>query len=105
MALAKVRYKGLADVRIIEANDHGMKARGIQTDKDMVWSRDNMWTLMLRDMSPEMEKMFREDGAFSISNVDEDSLTEGEEIVKATRSDDIGNTVIDKTTGQVSKKK
>lgn len=102
MALTKVRYKGLSDVRIIEAKDPGLKARGIAIEKDMMWTRNS--SIIVEDMSPEMEKMFREDGAFTVTEVDKETKAEGQEIIKATKVDDSGSTVKDNTTGQVSKK-
>lgn len=104
MALTKVRYKGLSDVRLIAANDKGLRARGIKTDGQMKWSRENNWTIFVDGMSEELETLFRDEGTFDVEEVDAETGKSVKSIVKATRADDTGATVIDGTTGQKSVK-
>lgn len=104
MALARVRYRGLSDVRIIPADDPGLKARGIKISQDMVWHRGNMFSIYIDNFSEEMENLFRDEAAFTVEEVDAQSGKAVKEIVTATRADDTGNTVVDGTTGQKSVK-
>lgn len=102
MALVAVRYKGLSDIRIIPANDPGLRARGIKVDGQMRWDRQNNWKIFIDGLSEDLEQLFRDEGTFTIEEVDEETGKTVKTIVKATRSDDTGATVKDGTTGQVS---
>lgn len=96
MALYKVRYKGLSDVREISGGD--LKKRGIGISKDLVWDASNGWSLNVEGLSKDLEDLLRTEGTFTISEVKEG----GTEDVKVTavKSDDTGATVTDATTGQ-----
>ena len=104
MALTRVRYRGLSDVRIIPADDPGLKARGIKVSQDMVWHRGNLFSIYIDNFSEAMEVLFRDEGAFDVEEIDAQSGKAVKEIVTATRADDTGNTVIDSSTGQKSVK-
>ena len=102
MALIRVRYRGLSDVRIISQKD--LKDRGIEVNKDMVWERSNNWALTLDGLSKPMEDLLRGEGHFRIEEVKDDG-SEGVIVDVEHRVDDTGSTVVDATTGAKSTKK
>lgn len=106
MALVKIRYKGLSDVRIISADD--LKARGIKVDKDLVWDhRDGSADrgLMVDGLSDELLHALESEGTFTITEVDKETKVEKGDIIVGSPVDDTGTTVTDATTGQTSTKK
>jgi hypothetical protein len=105
MALVKIRYKGLSDVRIISSDD--LKARGINVDKDLVWSHQDGSAsrgIMVDGLSEELLNALRTEGTFTITEVDKDTKVEKEDIIVGKPLDDTGSTVTDSTTGQTDKK-
>ena len=102
MALTRVRYKGLSDVRLVKAAD--LKPRGIKIDGELKWSRENGWSVVVDGMTEEMETWLKEEGTFTIEEIDQQTGKTVKNIVTASRADDTGNTVVDKTTGQKSVK-
>ncbi len=101
MARVRVRYKGLSDERIITQKD--LEPLGISIDRDLVWAGHGR--ALTIDMTDELEAVLRREGTFSISEIKDDN-TAGDEVVKATISDDTVNAseVVDKTTGQKEKR-
>lgn len=104
MALVRVRYKGLSDVRIIPANDPGVRARGIKLDGQLKWDRTNNFAIFIDGMSEDLEELLRNEGTFTLEEVDAETGKTVKTVVTATRSDDTGATVVDGTTGQKSVK-
>lgn len=102
MALMKVRYTGLSDVRVVNANDPGLKARGISIDKQLRWDRNNLWSVHVDGMSEQMEAWLKEEGTFTIEEVDAETGKTVKTVVKGGTLDDTGATVVDGSTGQVS---
>jgi hypothetical protein len=114
MALVRIRYKGLSDVRIITVKD--AERHGVKLDKDLVWDSvgqayggqlrfPNTATGVVVDgLSDELEKVLRAEGTFTITEVNKGDLSDGQEIVSGQALDDTGNVVKDATTGQKSQK-
>lgn len=103
MAVMKVRYKGASDVREMTAKD--LKQHGVEVDKDLVFDRDNRWSMNI-EMTDKLEQIFRDDGAFTISAIkDDDTEAEPEATSAPLVEDDTANTVVMADTGQVDKKK
>lgn len=100
MAKVRVRYKGLSDVREISAKD--LKKRGINVDKDLVFSRENGYAMNI-DINEELTELLKSEGTFSIKEIKDDN-TEGDEFVKATLADDtaVAATAVNTATGQSS---
>jgi len=99
MALMKVRYKGLSDVRVFSQSD--LKKHNVDVSRDVVFSAENGWAVHFDGLSKGLEKILRDAGTFTISEV-----KDGAESVKveAVKSDDIADTVTDTTSGQTSVK-
>lgn len=99
MSLMKVRYRGASDFRTVPADDPGLKERGIKVSADLMWTPGSY--IVIEDMSEAMENWLREEGTFDVSEM---NLKDGHDrpIIKASRADDTGRTVIDGTTGQKS---
>jgi hypothetical protein len=99
MAMVRVRYKGLSDVRIIE--QHDLASQNITVDKDLVWEAGNHWAIDM-ELSPEMELLLREDGGFRIEKLDDRQAPVGEPVVvesppstKVTKAQKKGNKVVE----------
>lgn len=121
MALVRVRYKGLSDVRAISVKD--AEEAGVKLSEDLVWDNQggaygapisgikrpkqpNNHKGILIEMSDELEQLLRREGTFTITEVDKDTMQDKDEnIVTGSAVDDTGDTVIDATTGQKSKKR
>lgn len=120
MALMKIRYKGLSDVRVISVKD--AEKHGIKLSQDLVWDHvggvaggqviDGVkrpdWPnaaqgILVDGLSDDLLTVLRQEGTFTISEV-KDGGTEGEPIVTGAALDDTGNVVRDTTTGQTSVK-
>lgn len=70
MAMAKVRYKGASDRRVLPADQ--LEARGVTgIDKDLVFEPENMWSQTV-PMSDELEAILRGEGTFTIEPVKDD---------------------------------
>jgi hypothetical protein len=95
MALIKVRYKGIADVREITAKQL-KDNNNVIVDNDMVWHRGNGFSVVV-DANDRLEEVLREQGHFTIS-----ALTDaGGETVVSTASDpdNEGDVLVDGDTG------
>jgi hypothetical protein len=102
MALVKVRYKGLSDVRVMSVQD--LKAAGVSVESKLQWDPENRHVVYIDGMSETLEALFREEGTFTIEEVDEKDGKTVKTIVKGKPLDDTGSTVVDGTTGQKSVK-
>jgi hypothetical protein len=114
MALMRIRYKGLSDVRAISVKD--AEAHGVKLSHDLVWdnvgrsrggwlSRPNTDTgVVVEGLSDELLKVLKDEGTFTITEVDKDGL-DGQTVIEGQPLDDTGSTVVDKTSGQKSTKK
>ncbi len=99
MALVKVRYKGLSDIRSMSVQE--LADAGIGVSADLEWR--GIKPVVIKDPSDDLLEVFRREGTFVVSEVGEDG-TEGDVIIEHTKIDDTGDTVIDDSTGQVSAK-
>lgn len=113
MALTRVTYKGLSDVRHMSKKD--LNDAGVGVDGDLTFdrvgkarggllARPNRGVVFISDMSDELLALLKEEGTFTITEVDNESGQDVQDIVTATKADDTGNTVVDGTTGQQSTK-
>ena len=100
MALTRVRYKGMSDVRIMSKAD--LASVGIGVDGQLKWEPKNHWSVFIEDISDELLEIFKNDGTFTVEEVDEETGKTVQTIVKGARLDDTGSTVVDATTGQKS---
>lgn len=103
MALSKVRYKGLSDVRVMSQKD--LAAAGVGVDRDLRWDPSNRRTIFVEDLSDDLLKIFREEGTFTVSEVDAETGKTVQEFVKGAPLDDTGSVVKDGNTGQTSRKR
>lgn len=102
MALVKVRYKGLSDIREMSKKD--LAAAGVGVDGDLYWEpRVGKREVFIEDPSDRLMEIFKDEGTFTVTDVsDGDDKPEDEAIIKGEALDDTGNTVRDLTTGQES---
>lgn len=101
MALIRVRYKGIADVREITAKQL-KDNNGVIVDNDMVWNRANGFSVVV-DANDRLEEVLREQGHFTISTVDDAG---GEKVVaKASDPDNEGDILVDGDTGATTEAK
>lgn len=115
MALVRVRYKGLSDVRAISVKD--AEKHGVTLSQDLVW--DNVGEelggpipgikrpkfanasrgLVIDGLSDDLLKVLRDEGTFTVSEIKDDN-TDGDDIITGQALDDTGQAVVDSTTGQ-----
>lgn len=100
MSLVKVRYKGLSDVRVMSKRD--LASAGVEVDGELRWEPKNHHTVHIDGMSERLEEVLRNEGTFTIEEVDEETGKTVKTIVKGKPVDDTGATVVDGTTGQTS---
>jgi hypothetical protein len=106
MALVRIRYKGLSDVRIISKKD--AERHNVSISDDLVWDhRDGSAKrgIVVDGLSDELLDVLKNEGTFTVTEVDKDTKVEKDDIIKGAPLDDTGSTVKDSTTGQVSKPK
>lgn len=119
MALVRIRYKGLSDVRSISVAD--AKRHGVDLSADLVWDRygyerDGKITginrprfsnadrgVVVDGLSEDLLKILKDEGTFTVTEIKDDN-TEGDEIIVGKPLDDTGSTVVDATSGQRSTK-
>lgn len=112
MAKVRVYYKGLSDVRIIDA-DHLKKAHNIEVDQDLVWDRvgkanggvlDAPRLALNIDAPDELIKVLRGEQTFTISEIKDDGSI-GDDIVTGKALDEatVAASVVDGDSGQVDK--
>lgn len=101
MALMRVRYVGLSDIRAMSADD--LRAAGVGVDKDMEWNPQNRHTLIVSDPSEDLLSLFRAEGTFQVEEVDKETGQKvGDDIVSGKPLDDTGDTLVDGVTGETS---
>lgn len=101
MALTRVRYKGLSDVR--EMSQEDLFGAGVSLSAGLVWNDSNKVNgILIEDPSERLLEIFTQEGTFTVTEVNEDDNTDGEEIVTGQPLDDTGNTVIDTTANRAS---
>ena len=100
--LFNIRYVGQSGIRIISAED--LAKRGIGMSKDMVWSPQNQYQILVQGLSDKMAELLRAEGTFVVTEVDKAGKKKSD-IILGRSLDDTGGMVVDKTTGQVSRKK
>lgn len=100
MSLVKVRYRGASDVREMGKKD--LADAGVQVDGLLRWERKNGWAVHVKDPSDRLLEIFKEEGTFTVEEVDEETGQQVKTFITASKSDDTGATVVDGTTGQVS---
>lgn len=96
----RVRYKGIADHRIITAKD--VEPHGVVLDNDLEWHRGNLFRLDI-DANDSLEEVLRADGSFTVSKIKDDGSEETE--VQATAKDDTGETIVDADSGAKTTRK
>lgn len=103
MAKVRVRYKGISDVR--EFTRKQLREHGVEVPQDLVFHRGNAWALNI-DVNEALEAIFRNDGAFTVSEITDDNQI-GEEIITASVVDDTitAGSTADGDTGQVETNK
>lgn len=95
----RVRFKGIADVRTITPKDlegAGVDVNALGIDKDLVWSRVNLFEQEL-PANDKLEEILRGEGHFTISKVEDagtDSL-----VANAENPDTEGDLIVDGNTG------
>lgn len=106
MAVHKVTYKGLSDIR--EMTRSQLKDAGVDMPKDLVWDKTKHGRLpkvFIENISDRMLEIFRDEGTFTVSEVKDESLQEldgVEPLVEGRELDDTGSVLRDGTTGQTS---
>lgn len=105
MAIFKVRYVGLSDVRSMSVQE--LATRGVGVAADLVWDRAGRLIappVFIKDPSDELLEIFRAEGTFQVAEVVEGEAgpVEGDPVVEGKALDDTGANVIDGNTGQVS---
>jgi hypothetical protein len=101
MALTRVKYKGLSDVR--EMSQEDLFGAGVSLSAGLVWDDSNKVNgILIEDPSERLLEIFTQEGTFTVTEVNEDDNTDGEEIVTGKPLDDTGNTVIDTTANRAS---
>ncbi len=119
MALVRIRYKGLSDVRAISVKD--AERHGVTLSEDLVWDHigeeaggpvpgikrpkkaNASRGIVVDGLSDDLLKVLRDEGTFTISEIKDDN-TDGDEIITGQPLDDTGSAVVDSTTGQKSQK-
>jgi hypothetical protein len=79
MALTKVQYVGMSDVRVMSKDD--LAGAGVFVDRDMHWDQRNGWTQVVEDPNDDLLMIFKKEGTFTVSSVEEDE-TKNRTIVK-----------------------
>jgi len=104
MAVHKVTYKGLSDIRIMTKKELADQ-QGIGMEGDLVWDKTKHGPvpfIFIEDASDELLSLFRSEGTFTVQEVDESGAPQGTPVVKGAPLDDTGSTVVDKTKGTTS---
>lgn len=117
MALVRVRYKGLSDVRVISVKD--AESVGVKLSQDLVWDQQGEAAgavipgvkrpkfpnaakgIVIDVQSDDLMKMLKDEATFTVSEVKDDG-NDGEEIITGEVLDDTGSTVVASATGQRS---
>lgn len=115
MALVRIRYKGLSDVRAISVKD--AEKHGVKLSEDLVWDHQGENAggpiagikrpkfpnasrgIVVDGLSDELLKILRDEGTFTVSEIKDDN-TDGDDIITGEALDDTGSRVVDATSGQ-----
>jgi hypothetical protein len=104
MAVHKVTYKGLSDIR--EMTKKQLADVGIGMDGNLVWDKTKQGPvpfLFIEDASDNIMQLFKDEGTFTVVEVDDKGAEVGDSpVIKGASLDDTGNTVVDKTKGTTS---
>jgi hypothetical protein len=101
MALMRVRYQGLSDVREMSKKD--LASAGVHLDSGLQWKRNG--SVIIKDPSEDLLDLLKNEGTFKVEEVDEKGQSLGSEpIIEHTKVDDTADTVVDGNTGQKSTK-
>lgn len=99
MALMQVRYKGLSDYR--EMSQEDLATVGIHLETALKWNRNG--SVYIESPSDDLLSLFEREGTFQVTEVDEKGSPVGDDsIIKHSKVDDTGLTVVDGVTGQTS---
>lgn len=101
MALIRVRYKGLSDIREMSQKD--LAAAGVSLDSGLRFDHTNKADgILIEDPSDRLLEIFRDEGTFTVSHKDVEA-GEGETVIlQGEPLDDTGGTIIDTTKGRAS---
>lgn len=107
MSVHRVVYKGLSDIREMSVKD--LKVAGVHAERDLMWDKTTHGrrpAVLIADISDRLLEIFREEGTFTVTEIDEETMQEnGEDPIMVGESlDDTGSIVRDSTTGQQSSK-
>lgn len=101
MALTRVRYKGLSDVRVMSQED--LFGAGVSLSSGLQWDSSNVVNgILIEDPSERLMEILQQEGTFTVTEVDSDDNTDGEEIITGQPLDDTGPTIVDTTAGRAS---
>lgn len=102
MTLTRVQYKGLSDVREMSKKD--LAEVGVFLDTNLRFERSNRHTMFVQDPSDELLAILKEEGTFTVSEVDEETGKTVQTIVKhdASKADDTARNVVNGGTGRTS---
>jgi hypothetical protein len=105
MSVHKVVYRGLSDIRRMSVKD--LKKAGVSVGADLEWNKPRSGSrpaVYVQDPSDRLLEIFRQEGTFTVTEVDESTLREvdAEPILVGEPLDDTGSVVKDGTTGQQS---
>jgi hypothetical protein len=119
MALVRIKYKGLSDVRVINKKDAA--SVGVTLSQDLVWDRIGARAggnipgvkrpdfpnaargIVVDGLSDDLLAALKSEGTFTITEINDDN-TDGDDIITGEALDDTGSAVVDATTGQKSVK-
>lgn len=120
MALVRIRYKGLSDVRVISVKD--AEKHGVKISQDLVWDNlgenadgpldgikrpkdpNNVRGIVVDGLSDALLDVLKKEGTFTVTEV-KDDLSDGENVITGEPLDDTTGAVVDATTGAKSKPK
>lgn len=95
MAKMKVRYRGIADERILSAED--LASVGVEgVSEDLVWNRRNLFSVDV-EANDRLEEVLRAEGHFRIEKPTDNG--ESALLVEATDPDREGDLLVDGDTG------
>lgn len=118
MALMRIKYKGLSDVRAITKKD--AERHGVKLSEDLVWDHvgghaggqvvpgikrpdfpNASRGIVVDGLSEELLDVLKKEGTFTVTEIKDDG-TDGDNVITGEPLDDTGSTVVDTTTGQTT---
>jgi hypothetical protein len=101
MALIRVRYKGLSDVREMSQKD--LAEAGVSLDSGLRFDHTNKSSgILIEDPSDRLLEIFRDEGTFQVSHKDVEAGEDEVVILQGAPLDDTGVVVTDATAGRQS---